>query len=223
MRRGLTALLRRLALLVGRRSPVSDPWERLDVAPQPGHYGPGARPDFSWYFEGESTVAVGSLGELQAWLAGCSYTTDPDLFHEPDFWQHPRTFEQLRRGDCEDYALWAWRKLVELGYDADLVVGRCVQESRAGARDVVRHAWVVFRHGGAEYLFEPVHGDAAHAVRPLAEVRGHYLPEFGVGPDRRRFAFAGYLLYWKRPPAGRLTRMVGPSSRAVRGGRGSAG
>jgi hypothetical protein len=45
------------------------------------------------------------------------------LFGEADFWQHPSTFERLRTGDCEDFAVWAWRKLIELGYDVDLVAG----------------------------------------------------------------------------------------------------
>jgi hypothetical protein len=185
-------LLQRVRRLAGRAS-ASDPWTRLDVAPRLALYGAGARHDVGWYFEGESAVAVASLDEQRAWVAGCEYATDDDLFQEPDFWQHPRTFERLRRGDCEDFALWAWRKLVELGYDADLVVGRCLHDERREGR----HAWVVFRHDGGEFLFEPVSGSAATAVRPLAEVKERYVPEFGVGADRRRFAFAGYRRFWK--------------------------
>src|SRR5205085_1473130 len=68
---------------------------------------------FAWYFEGQSAVTVGSVDDVCEWLLECEYVHDPELFHEPDFWQHPRTFERLRKGDCEDHALWAWRKLVE--------------------------------------------------------------------------------------------------------------
>jgi hypothetical protein len=34
-------------------------------------------------------------------------------------------------------------------------------------------------------------------------VKAEYIPEFGVGPDRRRFAFAGYLYFLKNPHLGR--------------------
>jgi predicted transglutaminase-like cysteine proteinase len=33
--------------------------------------------------------------------------------------EHPGAFERRRRGDCEDFALWAWRKLAEVGVDAE--------------------------------------------------------------------------------------------------------
>jgi hypothetical protein len=89
-------------------------------------FGDGARHGFDWVFEGESTVAVASLDDILDWLAGCQYETDATLFREADYWQHPHTFEQFRRGDCEDFALWTWRKLVELDIDADLVIGRRV-------------------------------------------------------------------------------------------------
>jgi len=66
---------------------------------------------------GQSTVCVNDIAAICEWLADCEYVRDP--VHERDFWQHPKTFEQLRKGDCEDHALWAWRKLTELGIPAD--------------------------------------------------------------------------------------------------------
>ena len=77
---------------------------------------------------------------------------DDRQFGVDDVWQHPCEFERLRQGDCEDYALWAWRKLVELGVDAELVSGRWdVTREDAG-----HHAWVVYREGGSEFLLESV-------------------------------------------------------------------
>ena len=184
--------------LLVRSAKVTDPWERMDVTPRLALFGEGSRHAFGWYFEGESDVAVGDLAELQRWLGDCAYAPDPQLFQEPDFWQHPRTFEQLRRGDCEDFALWAWRKLVELGYDADLVVGRCVPPGAHGSR----HAWVMFRRDGVEYLYEPILGARPEAVHPFASVRERYIPEFGVGPDRKSFTFAGWLYFQKNPRLG---------------------
>ena len=193
LRRAIGTVLRPLFLAALRLFPEPDPWERLDVAAPLHEYGSGARRDFAWYFEGESAVTVTSLAEVRAWLEGCEYASDPQLFQESDFWQHPRTFEHLRRGDCEDFALWAWRKLVELGHDVDLVVGRTLPwEPGQG-----RHAWLVLRLEGTEYLYEPGRrGD--DALRPLSAVKESYLPELGVGPDRKRFAFAGNLVAMRR-------------------------
>ena len=105
-------------------------------------------------------------------LRGCRYVSDPHLFHERDYWQHPRTFEQLKRGDCEDFAIWSWRKLVELGYDADLVFGRCLP-SGAGERG---HAWVIFRQDGVTQVMEPTKARHASWICPLDEARTRYVP-----------------------------------------------
>jgi hypothetical protein len=167
-------------------------------------------------FEGDSAVAVASFDDVLAWLAGCTYATDHHLFQEADFWQHPRTFEHLRCGDCEDFALWAWRKMVELGMDADLVVGRRVPPGSTNSR----HAWILFRDGRDEFLFEPVRAEHRDAVRPVSVVRTAYIPEFGVTPGRRRFLFAGYAYFLQNrhlgsgaPPADRPHRAApGPAT-----------
>jgi hypothetical protein len=200
-RRALAVILRPVQRLLLRLTSVPDPWQRIEFSPALGHLGLGARYEFEWYFEGDSAVPVNNLHELRSWLRGCRYVRDPELFHERDYWQHPRTFEQLRRGDCEDFALWAWRKLVEMGYDAELVIGNC-----AGNRQS-RHAWIVYRENAVEYLMEPGNAREATWVRPLDEVRAEYLPIYGVGPDRRRFTFAGCLINLRqrsepRPPPG---------------------
>lgn len=153
--------------------------------------GPAARHDWGWYFEGESSVVAATLDQVHAWLQGCEYRSDVELFQERDFWQHPRTFEQLRKGDCEDFALWAWRRLLELGYEAYFVMGRYLEESEAASG---RHAWVVFRRDGQSYVYEPTKRELPQAVQLLDLVRQRYIPEFGVGPDRRGFAYCGYLL-----------------------------
>jgi hypothetical protein len=168
--------------------PPRDPWVRLAIRPPVHAFGPGARQDFAWYFQGESGVDVRQLDELLAWLGTCEYTSDHEAYQVTDFWQHPRTFELMRRGDCEDFALWAWRKLVELGIDAAFVVGYALVEPEAGRR----HAWVQFRDGDREFILEPCQSSAEHAVRPLEDVRDQYFPEYGVDARRQRFAFAGY-------------------------------
>ena len=182
-----------------RLFPVRDPWVRLPYEAPLVMYGEGARHGFDWVFEGESEVVVASFEDVLAWLADCRYETDTSLFQESDYWQHPRTFEQLRRGDCEDFALWAWRKMVELRMDAELVIGRRVPPGAENSR----HAWIVFRDGGDEYVFEPVMRDRGVAVRHVTSVRGEYIPEFGVTRGRQRFYFAGYAYFLQNRALGR--------------------
>ena len=195
MRRGASGLFgpvrRAFHQLRLRLFPIHDPWQRLPYEAPLVMFGEGARNGFDWVFDGDTSIAVRSLDDIVEWLAGCRYEADATLFRESDYWQHPYTFEQLRRGDCEDFALWAWRKLVELGFDADLVIGRRVPPSS----DDSRHAWILFRDGTDEYLFEPAVRDRAAAVRHVTMVRASYIPELGVAADRRPFLFAGHAYY----------------------------
>src|SRR5262245_16244551 len=178
---------------------VHDPWVRLPYEAPLGMFGDGARNGFDWVFEGESTVAVSSLDDVLQWLAECQYETDTSLFRESDYWQHPHTFEQLKRGDCEDFALWALGKLVELRIDAVLVVGRRVPPGTENSR----HAWIIFRDADDEFVFEPIVRDRDAAIRRVAHVRAEYIPEFGVTPEKRRFFFAGYAYFLQNRQLGR--------------------
>ena len=184
----LRDLLARLRDALAPRPPaVVDPWARVPAELPPNAFGPGSVRAFAWYFEGESLVAADSLDAVCDWLAGCAYVRDPELFHDADFWQHPRTFERLRQGDCEDHAIWAWRALVRLGYDAELVCG----EWDVTRDDPARHAWVLFRDGGREYVLEAVAGRRDAMVLPLDEVRARYHPHVAVNARFETTAFAG--------------------------------
>lgn len=177
-------LMQPVIQLLLRVIPRRDPWTRVARGVPLGLYGKGSQRDFGWYLEGESTVRVGSVEEIQEWLLTCEYVEDRELFNETDFWQHPRTFEHLRRGDCEDHALWAWRKLVELGVDAELVSG----QHEDGA-----HVWVLFTHNDELHVFETVAKRREHMLRPVSAVREQYRPEVSVNSRRERFAYHGYL------------------------------
>lgn len=174
--------------------PAPDPWERLNYRVPVKRYGPGSIHDFAWYFEGTSVVATSSIDEIQEWLVGCEYVSDPDLFRVADYWQHPQTFEQIRRGDCEDHALWAWRKLIELGYDADLVEGRCLPWTPERPDADRPHVWVIFRREGGAFLLEATSKSKDEMIRPLADASSRYRPELGVDRHRRRFAFGGAIV-----------------------------
>ena len=67
-----------------------------------------------------------------AWLLGCVYARDRDLFRNPDYWQHPCNFEGLRKGDCEDFALWAWCATKAHGGYSYVAMVAAAQEMRVG-------------------------------------------------------------------------------------------
>jgi hypothetical protein len=152
-------------------------------------FGPGSQQPFAKYFEGESCVRVESIDDIVAWLQTCEYVTDTELFHERDVWQHPGAFERRRRGDCEDFALWAWRKLAEVGIEADFYVGRVICEDRP--RVDRQHAWVVYRVEGTAFLFEPAARVASNMIRPLADAMSEYVPHFAVNHRFDTNAFVG--------------------------------
>jgi len=193
LRQKLSPVLRLAARLIGRESA----WERLAMPVPAAAFGPGSERPFAQYFEGESRVRVGSIAEIAAWLQTCEYVTDLELFHKRDFWQHPSVFEDLKRGDCEDFALWAWRKLAELGIDAELCVGRVIAHARPDV--TYQHAWVVYRTGEAEFLFEPAAPTESAMIRPLTEVMDNYVPHFAVNHRFETNAFVGCAVDSGRP------------------------
>jgi hypothetical protein len=136
----------------------------------------------------DSSRAITAVSEAR----GLQVPGDDELFNETDFWQHPRTFEHLRKGDCEDHALWAWRKLIELGYPAEFFVG---QWSAGGDDPHGCHAWVVFERDGERYLLEAVDKDRGSMIRPVRDVRAEYSPHFSVDAQLTMHSYAGYLLY----------------------------
>ncbi|HEU4996892.1 MAG TPA: hypothetical protein VFT29_18875 [Gemmatimonadaceae bacterium] len=178
-------LLRGLIRIVG----VGDPWDRFPRRFPVRVFGTGSKREFRWYFEGHSSVDAQSLDDVCDWLLDCEYVSDPDLFHEPDFWQHPRTFERLKKGDCEDHALWAWRKLVELGFQAELMSGSWTQ----APGEFGGHVWVRFRQENRDFVLEAVANSRERMVRPLEEVREEYEPHVGVDNEFNSYGYFGYL------------------------------
>lgn len=169
------------------RLAAGDPWVRLPWIPPLPAFGPGAREEFTRYLEGPSRIEARSPLDVAHWLLACRYAEDLHLHDEVDHWQHPTTFELVRSGDCEDYSLWAWRKLVEASYEAAFVVG---MHHRPDGQ-VGRHAWVTFSDGHEEFLLDGVQRSVALIVRPRAAVAQSYVPQVGVDPAGRRFIYAG--------------------------------
>lgn len=195
VRQGFDRFIRRLFSIVvrfaGRLGPPASPWDRIGVSVPALAFGPGSSRPFSYYLEGASDVSLRSIDDIIQWLLACEYSRDADLFHERDVWQHPIEFERRRRGDCEDFALWAWRKLIDLRVEAEFYVGR-VRTDDAGV--LRQHAWVVYRIDETEFLFEPAARTRPRMIRDLAEARHEYVPHFAVDHRAITSAFGGYLL-----------------------------
>ena len=188
----LVRWLRSTCLSLVHAVTLSDsPWERVPIEVPAAAFGPGSRCPFSQYFEGESRVAVTSIDDIVDWLGTCEYASDLEQFHEPDLWQDPCAFEQRQRGDCEDFALWTWRKLIEIGVEAEFYVGRVAYGPEPAADR--QHAWVMYRDGDDVCLFEPVARDRQRMIQPWSDVKDNYVPHFAV--DRRfvTSAFTGCL------------------------------
>ena len=185
LRRLLSPFLSLAASLVGEEST----WDRVPMRVPEAAFGPGSRQPFADYFEGASGVTVQSIDDIVAWLQTCEYVSDAEQFHERDVWQHPAAFERLRRGDCEDFALWAWRKLAEVGIDAEFCVGRVVCGDRSPCGQ--QHAWVIYRVDETAFLFEPAARTPSRMIRPLADAMSDYVPHFAVDHRFGTTAFAG--------------------------------
>lgn len=128
------------------------------------------------FLTSELEVHCESLSEVRSFLRGCRYVSDLAQFGVPDYWMNPRDFERVRKGDCEDFALWAWRQLLALGFDARFVVGR------AGYRGL-GHAWVTFEDSGHHRLLEPT---AAHFKKLSKLATLLYQPLASVSSENRR-------------------------------------
>jgi hypothetical protein len=191
--------LRSAGATIARGLGLSDtPWERVPMDVPASAFGPGSRRQFSEYLKGQSSVTASCIDDVAAWLATCEYATDLDQFNEPDVWQEPCVFEQRQRGDCEDFALWAWRKLIEIGIEAEFFVGRVA----CGDPSIDRqHAWVVYRQSGDAYLFEPAAHDRQRMIQPWSIVKDRYVPHFAIDHRLVTSAFVGCILDSHRPAA----------------------
>lgn len=191
IRRLAIVALRPLFALQQRLLPI-EPWHRINDRLPSARFGVGSQREFAWYFERTSTVHVATLEDVCDWLVECEYVPDPELFGEIDHWQHPTDFEVRRKGDCEDHALWAWRKLTELGVPAEFYIGR--RRSRADGTAHF-HAWVVCRCNDREYLLETTARSRAEVLQYLDDVRAEYEPHCAVDAQFRTYAFGGHLVY----------------------------
>ncbi len=126
------------------------------------------------------TIQCASMTELRKFLSGCKYVSDKELFGKEDYWQPPEDFEKRKKGDCEDFALWTWRQLLAMGYDARFIGG-------AAGRYGSGHAWVEYFRDDKWYLLEPQYCTIGEAMPRLSTLR--YEPKLSVSWDGKKLRY----------------------------------
>jgi hypothetical protein len=120
----------------------------------------------------EIKIQVKNFYDIHNFLQKCNYTSDEVLFNRSDYWQTPDQFEINQSGDCEDFSLWAWRKLIDIGKNARFTVG---------SDDYVGHAWVTIFQNKDILIYEPTNkSDIKHIpIISVLEINS-YKPSFSI-------------------------------------------
>ncbi len=151
----------------------------------PRSFGSGAIIEFDEFLKGDTAVSAHSVHEIIDFLISCQYALDMDLFKKPDHWQLPLEFEELKKGDCEDHALWAWHKLHKLGIPSEFIVGTMYNERQKRWNG---HAWLTINQKGRLQLFETVRKSGS-LIQPLDDVKHKYRPYVGIDHHLRTFSY----------------------------------
>lgn len=139
------------------------------------------------------------LAEMRKFLVSCRYSKRR-AEAETDYWQPPEEFEQTRTGDCVDFALWVWRQVVGMGYEARFVGGRA---GKYGAG----HAWVTFEKDGRSYLLEPQLRFVGLRMPRVSTLRYH--PLTSVTWNGRKASFYQHEERRSDPPLSLVPALVG--------------
>lgn len=149
---------------------------------QPFHGRKGLHPTFPMgrYVSRPLTVHCNTIREIRTFLAGCTYVSDKELFGQREYWQPPDDFEKRKKGDCEDFAFWTWRQLLDMGYDARFVGGSCGRYGEG-------HAWVEYFQDGKCYLAESLARKIGDTLPRLSTYR--YSPKVSISWDGKTLRY----------------------------------
>jgi hypothetical protein len=136
------------------------------------------------------------LGDIRRFLSTCRYVSDQELFGKKDYWQPPDEFEKRKEGDCEDFALWTWRQLLGLGYEARFVVG---------SRGPYGHAWVEYFQDERCYLVEPL-ASRVGTIPRLSTIR--YSPKVSVAWDGETIKYFSHTKPESHPSTGSILLLL---------------
>jgi len=133
------------------------------------------------------SVLCGDLNEVRQFLLTCRYISDSRQFGRADYWMPPEEFERRRQGDCDDFALWTWRQMMNLGYATRFVYGRAGRYGEG-------HARVTFERDGRTFIVESLAAWLGSTLPRLSTIR--YQPIASVSWD------GGTLRYYEHRPQG---------------------
>jgi hypothetical protein len=120
------------------------------------------------------------FADMRRFLSKCKYVSDEEQFGKKDYWEPPDQFEETRQGDCEDFALWAWRQLLHMGYPSRFVMGRSGRYGEV-------HGWVTFQKDGHSYVLEALASPAGLTLPRLSIIR--YKPKFSMSWDGENVSY----------------------------------
>jgi hypothetical protein len=126
------------------------------------------------------TIECKTMHEVREFLAECKYVSDKELFGKDDYWQPPEDFEKRKKGDCEDFALWTWRQLLNMGYDARFIGGSCGRYGEG-------HGWVEYFQNGKCFLVESLRCSIGETMPRLSTIR--YEPKLSVSWDGKTLKY----------------------------------
>jgi hypothetical protein len=149
---------------------------------QPFLHRSGPHPTFPMgrYVSQPLTVRCTTLEEVRQFLRTCKCGSDLECFGKREYWQPPEEFERSRKGDCDEFALWTWRQLLSMGYDARFVGGKAGRYSEG-------HAWVQYAENGRWYLVEPTLRQIGLTLPRLSTLK--YEPKLSVAWDGKALLY----------------------------------
>ena len=148
-------------------------WMRWAESVPAEAFGDGAGEGFDRFVEFDSIVPMTSLSQAEEWLRGCTFEEDADG------WMHPADFEAWRHGNVVDHSLWAWRRLVQAGFETELVVGQ---------RFGVPHVWVMVKVDGERRIFETLMAESSMLVDAFTGPV-EYRPSIGIDHELHTYRY----------------------------------
>jgi hypothetical protein len=135
---------------------------------------------FGRYVSRPLAVHCSTLPELRNFLRGCRQATDKETFGTDDYWLPPDKFEKVKQGDCDDFALWIWRQLMQMGYKARFVAGHLGRYKEG-------HAWVTFEMDGRSFIADGTRWPLGLHLPAIHNLKYH--PIYSVEWDGRSVVF----------------------------------
>jgi hypothetical protein len=137
--------------------------------------------------------------EMRKFLYTCRWV---DTHHREvgDYWQPPEEFEESRKGDCADFALWVWRQLLDMGFAARFVTGSAFKFGEG-------HAWVTFERNGKTFLLEPQRRNLSLRMPRISTLTYH--PETSVGWNGKKISYYTHAKRSTDPPFSQLPALAG--------------